>query len=177
MSLTFASRLGLLAVPLLCAVASSAAAIEPFVLVDSNGKTVGPILDMPHGDSHMARIPFRVGNQRITLVMAPGGLTGSGTVYFEADTCSSQPYMLASGGLLTDIEYTRDRALVPDGPARLVSVRSFSSTLSGGCTRLPTPDHDPYLPARDLVGLSTRFTPPFRIQASDEVIDLDVPAN
>ena len=176
MSLAFTSRLGLLAVPLLCAIASSAAAVEPFVLVDSTGKTVGPILDMPHGDDHMARIPFRVGNQRVTLVVAPGGLTGSGTFYFETDHCGGQPYMLASGGLLTDLELTSYTAAVPDGPARLITARAYYSTLSG-CGKMHTPDHNPYLLARELVGLRTRFTPPFRIEASDEVIDLDVPEN
>jgi hypothetical protein len=171
------SRLGLLAVPLLCAIASSAAAIEPFVLVDKNGKVVGPILDMPHGDSHMARVPFRVGNQRITLIVSPTNLHGGGTIDFEAVGCAGQPYMLASGGLLTDIALTREWVTVPDGPARLITARSYYGGISGGCTDLHIPDHDPYIPARKLADPRKRFTPPFRVEASDEVIDLDAPVN
>jgi hypothetical protein len=175
MSCIFLSRLNLLAVPLLWAVASSATAIEPFVLVDSNGKTIGPIIDMAGGDNGSARVPFRVGNQRITLVVSTSGLLGRGTLYYESTYCSGQAYMISSGGLLTDIVNGRYTAVVPDGPARLVTARSFHNEKEGECGRILQPRPYPYRLARELVDLHTRFTPPFRVEASDEVIDLDAP--
>ncbi|MEH6418259.1 hypothetical protein [Pseudomonas sp. CGJS7] len=166
------SRLGLLTLPLLLAVAP-AAAIEPFVLVDNNGQVVGPILDMPNGDNGTARVPFRVGNQRITLVASTTNFSKRGLVYFESNNCVGQPYMDGTAGILT-VAVSAEYVYVPDGPSRLMTMRSFYSS---GDTCLRTLNHDPFRIARLVVDLKERFTPPFRVEASDEVIDLDAPVN
>lgn len=168
---------GLLAVPLLFAVVSSATAAEPFVLIDKNGKVIGPILDMRGGDNGTVRVPFRVGNQRIMLGVWSDNFSGKGFLYFESTNCfGGQPYLIASGGLLTDAVVDRDRTLyVPDGPTRIVALRSSYNIVEGDCSSFA---EDPTLvrAAREVVDLNTHFTPPFRVLASPEVIDLDAPA-
>jgi hypothetical protein len=180
MPCAFLPRISVLAVPLLLAVASSADARQSFIVIDKNSKIVGPILDMPDGDNGRARIPFRVGPQRITLVLSPTGFDKKGYVFFEAADCTGQPYANNSspgvGGLLSEAMVGGDRhsLYVTDGQARNHTMRSYLGFATGVCTSFQA-ETRLFRIARHVVDLDTRFTPPFRISAAPEVTDLTLP--
>lgn len=177
MRCAFLSRAGLLAAPLLLAVTSIAVARSPFVMIDKNGKTVGPIIDMPDGDNGRARIPFRVSDQRIMLVLSRTGFDKKGYLHFESADCSGQPYIVAESiDVLTDAKVggALHSLYVGDGEVHPVDVRSHLNLVDEKCTPfqvLSTWGR----PARHVVDLATRFTPPFRVSAAPDVTDLNVP--
>lgn len=185
-------KVGWLAVPLLFTLAFSAAAREPFVIIDANGKTIGPILDPfsvlppPLGsitdlDSHWVDVPFRVGDRRIVLTVHRSGYAKNGSLYFESTDCTGQPYLhTETEDLLTPtfVRAPRNTLYVPDGPYVYVTARSHiePSTLEGERCNSLYPFHDPFRVARPVVNLDDLFTPPFRVSASPDVVDLSAPA-
>lgn len=185
------SKVGWLAAPMLFFMAFSAMAREPFVLVDANGKTLGPILDPigpvppPVGPSdagsHIVQVPFRVGDRRILLDVHRLGYGKSGGLYFESSDCTGQPYLRTqTEALLTPafVRPPRNTLYVPDGPYVYVTARSHiePSTLEGERCNALSPLYDPFRVARPVVDLDDLFTPPFRVSASPAVVDLSVPA-
>jgi hypothetical protein len=174
------SRLGLLAAPLLLSVAFCADARQPFIVIDKNNQTVGPILDMLDGDSGRAYIPFRVSAQRIILTLSPSGFDKNGYLYFEATDCTGQPYANNDGPginrLLDEgmVGGERHSLYVAQGYARNRTMNSMLELKSGVCTAIQAQTRL-FRFARHVVDLDTRFTRPFRVSSALDVADLNVP--
>lgn len=185
-------KVGWLAVPLLFTLAFSAAAREPFIIIDANGKTIGPILDPfsvlppPLGsitdlDSHWVDVPFRVGDRRIVLTVHRSGYAKNGSLYFESTDCTGQPYLhTRSIDVLTPsaVRGAQRTLHVPDGSSLYVTAHSYSfpSGDTEYCRPISPALYDPFRVARPAVDLGGLFTPPFRVSASPDLIDLDASA-
>ncbi|WP_242111796.1 hypothetical protein [Luteimonas aquatica] len=174
---------GRLAAPLLFALAFSAGAREPFVVLDANGRTVGPImhtttLQLPSAwVVPVVRIPFRVGDQRIQLYAYRLGFIPYGELYFESSDCTGQAYLpTRNGDLLTPsvVAGPRHTLYVPDGPFLAVATHSISDAAQMQCRQQN--QHASFRTARSVIDLDDLYLPPFRVSASPEVIDLGAPA-
>lgn len=171
---------------LLLVATTTVQAREPFTLIDSKGVIVGPIMDFRRNPqvslvpAAVVYIPFRVGAQRILLPYNQEGnvwVRTARAVYFEERDCKGTPYLDTSVEALTPpVFITGDRhtLFVANGAFR--TLRAKSVTLS-------YPDHaycrsgagsSPFTvrPMVRVLDLADRFTPPFRISASPEVVDL-----
>lgn len=171
-------KLTWLAVPLLCSVAFSATARAPFEIIDANGKAVGPILGRA---GSTASVPFRFADRRIVLEVHRLGFAYSGNLYFESTDCTGQPYLhTRSIDVLTPsaVRGAQRTLHVPDGSSLYVTAHSYSfpSGDTEYCRPISPALYDPFRVARPAVDLGGLFTPPFRVSASPDLIDLDASA-
>lgn len=173
----------------LIATATAAQARVPFTVVDSKGVTVGPAMDLSvNSDGSIVRVsvPFRAGQKRIVLHLnRKGYITESREhmIYFERQNCEGQAYVRTATSALTNpilISGSRHTLYVADQAFREVDLGShfnFGGSYPG-CGNFGGPPGSNILTLRPLVrllDLDDRFTPPFKLGASEEAIDLAAP--
>lgn len=163
---------------LLLGVAFSVSAREPFEVIDANGKRVGPIQGQV---GTAAYVPFRHGDRRIVLLVHRLGFGSAGNLYFESTDCTGQPYLHTRNiDVLTPsaVVGPRRTLYLPDGAYLYATTHSYlpSNYLAeADCVPLLSPFRNPFRAALATVDLDDLFTPPFRISASPDLVDLGAP--
>jgi hypothetical protein len=160
-----------------------AQSVDGLVMVDSTGKTLGPVLDINGSLFKVPHVPFSVGDSVFLVSVFKTRFSGSGiptVLHFNSRRCNHQTGQAAAA--LIDLE-TIDPAFW-----------SFVGT-DGGTVYIPTPNAQPIqafnalsrltvepngkvecqdiaqkvqpaIPATPVVNLMTLFTPPFVIEAA-----------
>jgi hypothetical protein len=171
-----------LAVSLVAMSTAHAESVDGLVMVDSTGKTLGPVLDINGSLFKVPHVPFSVGNSVFLVAVFNTRFAGSGiptVLHFNSRHCNHQTGQAAAA--LVDLQ-TIDPAFW-----------SFVGT-DGGTVYVPTPNAQPIpafnalsrltvepngnvecqdiaqkvspaIPATPVVNLLTSFTPPFVVDA------------
>lgn len=169
---------------LLATIATTAQARDPFTVFDSKGKLVGSAMDFVNDETGaviQVDVPFRVRNKRIVLPVDRNGYVLNDNyieLLFEQDNCTGQPYTETPRGAAThSVQIAGDRhtLYVADGAFRKIRVLStLGYYISRPVCRSHNPtEHRAVQPLVRVLDLDDRFTPPFRIVASTEAVDLE----
>jgi hypothetical protein len=138
-----------------------------FVVVDSTGKQLGPVIGVQYGGSGnltTVALPFR-GAWLPVDVQRTSFLTSINDLLFLSSDCTGQPYQNADSGPW--IEATAfgpaPTLYVESGPHQAITAQSYLAS-TGMCNELSQslPDAVPIAPA---INLSV-FTPPFKVVPS-----------
>ncbi len=165
--------------------------VEQLVVLDADGKRVGPAIGAEHVvGQFVPLVPFRVGQVPFILGVyrdgfAPVVTTSPTTVLWESEDCSGTPFLQAHGfptarslGAmpLIAVGLPGNTVYVEDGPGRTIRVRSISTPsveallgspeLRSQCNRSgwPVGLEGLAIPARALINLDTRFRAPFTVR-------------
>ncbi len=136
---------------------------QGFVVVDANGKLLGPVIGVQYGGSGnltTVAMPFK-GEWLPVDVQRDSFLTSVSSLLFLTSDCTGQPYQYASFGPW--VEATAFGAVptlfVASGPHQAITAESYLD--SSGCNKSAEswPDAVPIAPAVDL----SVYTPPFSV--------------
>ncbi len=148
------------------------AAPRPFYLFDAQNTLVGQV---PSPDD--AFVVFRYQTAFFQLRFRPDGpITGSPPVrmQFVDSSCSTAPLFPSQAGesfaLLASTVGTTLLLETPNGAVQTVTVRSQRDP-NGACLPTSPPIDRPVVPAISIENFTTRFVPPFRVQAGPLAVD------
>jgi hypothetical protein len=159
---------------------------QQLIVYDTEGKKVGIVNGAQFIYSQfLPVVPFKVDGVAFMLNVFRDGFEGFGTVVWESNDCSGTPLITldspgfvdpASSFTTVAVGLPGSTVYVENGPARTITVRSFStSPVPGLDKRFPQPAQcvtsnfvPPWtmvsVPARALIDMNAHFTPPFTVR-------------
>ena len=173
----------LAAMGLLLPLAASAQKLRPvqqLAVYDADGKKVGVVTGAESAFGEFVPLaPFKVDDVPFMLLVFREGISGKKNVVWETADCSGTPSLTffspQRGSLpLVGVGLPGSTVYVEDGPARTITVRSFSTPPVPLDGRFPqpsqcysqgfTPWSEASVPARPLIDMNTLFKPPFTVR-------------
>jgi hypothetical protein len=130
-----------------------------FIVVDSKGKTVGPVVGV--GELHSVIVAFSFGESLLPIEVFRTSFF-HGPLFFTSSNCTGQPFQDESQSPFpaSAVSGPGDTLYAADGPSQNITA---ASTMFGGgfCSSFPTPLSDAVRVA-PVVNLDI-FTPPFKV--------------
>ena len=131
-----------------------------FVVVDSTGKPIGPVIGTMQGSGiTIVAFPFQ---GKWLLVDVQRSTFQTGALFFMSSDCTGQPFQDPSSSpfLATAVSGPSNKLYFESGPAQGITVQSFLDASTGSCSATSfTINAVPMGPAINL----NVFTPPFSV--------------
>lgn len=169
---------------LVAALAQKPSATQQLAVYDSGGKKVGDVTGAQYYlGPFVPQVSFKVEDFPFMLLVFRDGFVQGSEVLWESAACSGAPFVLGSTSYghpmsssmpIVAVGLPGSTVYVEDGPARVITVRSYSSQPvlgtdpslgSSQCGRAaPFLSSYPTYPARPLINMDTEFKPPFTVR-------------
>ena len=142
----------------------SALGVAGYVVVDGNGKVVGPVVSTNQGGP-FSTVVIRVSGKLLPVAVLRAGFASGGTLYYFSTDCSGQPYGDASFFTFQASYYSPNTSTMlygEDGPSEPAQFNSYFDGFNCFTQQYSTNYAVPMSPLLDL----SQFTPPFLSRAS-----------
>lgn len=150
----------LVAVSALIAQQTSTPTSRELIVVDSTGKSLGPVIGADALGNTTVAFPFH-GKPLPIAVMRSS--YDQGAMYFETTDCTGQPFEpVLNPFLMTNVFGANNTLYVENGPAQSVTVQSQMFPPPSTCSTT-TLTLSPAVPVTKVVDLNQVFTPPFSV--------------
>jgi hypothetical protein len=159
--------------------ADSASSAKGFVVVDTNGKEIGPVFSVSETFQWPVILLTVSGFKFLVRVVSNGGLDGfsagrnaeggEDTLLFESVNCTRTPYMYPSGNnimLVVVVSGPGSTVYRPDNAEVTIMTNSLllGNRRPGGDCVQASQGPDSVARAIPVIDLNTRFTPPFQVR-------------